>query len=214
VDHVFGVGIFDYMKDHPDVAAVLNDGMTAVTLAQAAAVVDAYKFSDIDTLIDVGGGHGLLLAMIAKAYPAMRGTLFELPHAVEGARRLLQDEGLAGRCTVVAGDFFDVIPSGSDAYIMKHVIHDWNDERALRILRNCHRVMRPGGKLLVVDRVIAPGDAADPNKFVDLEMLVLTHGGRERTQREFQALYDQAGFDLVRVVPTRGPISVIEGTRR
>jgi predicted O-methyltransferase YrrM len=214
VDHVFGVGIFDYMKDHPDVAAVLNDGMTAVTLAQAAAVVDAYKFSDIDTLIDVGGGHGLLLAMIAKAYPAMRGTLFELPHAVEGARRLLQDEGLAGRCTVVAGDFFDVIPSGSDAYIMKHVIHDWNDERALRILRNCHRVMRPGGKLLVVDRVIAPGDAADPNKFVDLEMLVLTHGGRERTQREFQAMYDQAGFDLVRVVPTRGPISVIEGTRR
>jgi len=214
VDRVFGVGIFDYMKDRPDVAGVLNDGMTAVSAAQAAAVVDAYKFSGIDTLVDVGGGHGVLLARIANAYPSMRGTLFELPHAVEGARRLLQDEGLGDRCRVVEGDFFDAIPSGSDAYIMKHVVHDWNDERALHILRNCHRAMRPGGTLLVMDRVIAPGDAADPNKFVDLEMLVLTHGGRERTQLEFQGLLDQAGFDLVRVVPTRGPISVIEGTRR
>jgi SAM-dependent methyltransferase len=214
VDHVFGVGIFDYLETHPDVAAVVNDGMTAVSAAQAAAVMEAYNFSGIDTLVDVGGGHGLLLAMILKAHPAMRGTLFELAHAVKGARRLLEQHGVADRCAVVAGDFFDAVPAGGDAYIMKLVIHDWDDERALRILRNCHRAMRPRSRLVVVDRVIAPGDEPDPAKFVDLEMLVLTHGGRERTQEEFNQLYAQAGFELVRIVATRGPISVIEGTRR
>jgi O-methyltransferase domain/Dimerisation domain len=214
VDHVFGVGIFHYLEKHPDVAAVVNDAMTALTAAQAAAVVEAYNFAGISTLVDVGGGHGLLLATILKANPGMRGTLFELSHAVEGARRLFRQEGLTDRCAVVAGDFFDAVPPGGDAYIMKLVIHDWDDERAIRILRNCHRAMRPRSKLLVVDRVIAPGDEADPAKFVDLEMLVLTHGGRERTQPEFKELYDQAGFEFVRVVATRGPISVIEGTSR
>jgi predicted O-methyltransferase YrrM len=214
VDHVFGVGIFDYLANHPDAAAVVNDGMTAVTAAQATAVLEAYSFSGINTLVDVGGGHGLLLATILKANPSMRGTLFELTHAVEGARRLFEQHGVADRCAVVAGDFFEEVPSGGDAYIMKLVIHDWDDERALQILRTCQRAMRPGSRLLVVDRVIAPGDEADPAKFVDLEMLVLTHGGRERTVEEFEALYDQAGFDFVRVVATRGPISAIEGTRR
>jgi len=214
VDHVFGVGIFDYLEKHPDVAAVVNDGMTAVTAAQAAAVVEAYNFSGIDTLVDVGGGHGLLLATILKVNPGMRGTLFELSHAVEGAKRLIQQEGVADRCAVVAGDFFEAVPPGGDAYIMKLVIHDWDDERSIRILRNCHRAMQPRSKLLVVDRVIVPGDEADPAKFSDLEMLVLSRGGRERTQLEFEELYDQAGFDFVRVVATRGYISVIEGTRR
>lgn len=214
VDHVFGVGIFEYMEQHPEVAAVVNDAMTAVTAAQAAAVVEAYNFSSIGALVDVGGGHGLLLATILKANPGMRGTLFELSHAVEGARRFFQQEALGDRCVVIAGDFFAAVPPGGDAYIMKLVIHDWDDERAIRILRNCHRAMRPGSKLLVVDRVIAPGDEADPAKFGDLEMLVLTRGGRERTELEFKELYGQAGFDFVRVVATKGPISVIEGARR
>jgi hypothetical protein len=214
VDHVFGVGIFDYLENHPDVAAVANDAMTAVTTTQAAAVVDAYDFIGIGTLVDVGGGHGLLLATILKANLAMRGTLSELSHAVDGARRLFQQQGVADRCAVVTGDFFDSVPPGGDAYIMKYVIHDWDDEHAIRILRNCHLAMRHRSKLLVVDRVIAPGDEADPAKFGDLEMLVITHGGRERTELEFKGLYDQAGFDFVRAVATRGPISVIEGTRR
>jgi len=214
VDHVFGVGIFDYLKEHPDVAAVLNDGMTAVSAAHAVAVVEAYDFAGIGTLVDVGGGHGLLLATILKANPSMRGTLFELSHAAEGARRLFKQEGVVDRCAVVTGDFFDAVPPGGDAYIMKHIIHDWDDKRAIRILGSCHRAMRPQTKLLVVDRVIAPGDETDAAKFVDLEMLVITHGGRERTQLEFEELYAQAGFDFVRVVATRGPMSVIEGTRR
>ena len=214
VDHVFGVGIFDYLEKHADVAAVVNDAMTAVTTTQAAAVVEAYNFSGIGTLVDVGGGHGLLLATILKANPGMRGILFELSHAVEGAGRVFQQEGVADRCAVIAGDFFDAVPQGGDAYIMKLVIHDWDDERAIRILRNCHRAMRLGTKLLVVDRVITPGDEADTAKFVDLEMLVLTRGGRERTQLEFKELYDQAGFEFARVVATRSPTSVIEGTRR
>lgn len=213
-DHVFGMGAFDYVAKHPDVAAVVNDAMTAMTSTESPAVVAAYDFPGIETLVDVGGGHGLLLASILRATPGMRGILFELPHAVDGATNLLRREGVADRCTVMSGDFFEKIPEGGDAYIMKRVIHDWDNERALRILQNCQRAMRPGTKVLVVERVVLPGDDPDMSKLLDLQMLVLTGGGRERTQAEFQELYDAAGFDLTRIVATRSPARVIEGVRR
>jgi hypothetical protein len=195
-DHVFGMGLFDYVAKHPDVGAVLNDAMTAVTTAESAAVVEAYDFSGIDTLVDVGGGHGLLLAL------------------ADGATSLLRREGLENRCAVMSGDFFESVPAGGDAYIMKRVIHDWDDERARRILRNCHRVMRARTRLLVVEHVVSAGDDPDISKLFDLQMLVLTAGGRERTQMEFRELYEEARFDLTRVVATKNPVHVIEGVRR
>jgi hypothetical protein len=209
---IFGMRSFDYYGQHPDVAAIVNDAMTSVTTIESAAVVAGYDFSKVGTLVDIGGGHGLLLASILKTDAAMRGILFELPHAVEGARARLQREGVADRCAVIAGDFFDSVPEGGDVYILKSVIHDWNDERASRILQNCRRAMRPQAKLLAVERVITPGDEPDPRKFVDLQMLVLNYG-RERTQVEFEELYRNAGFQFTRVMPTSTSLSIIEGVR-
>jgi C-methyltransferase len=210
--HIFGMRSFDYYAQHPDVAAIVNDAMTAVTTTESTAITAAYDFSKIGTLVDVGGGHGLLLASILKADSGMRGILFELPYAAEGASGLFRREGLADRCAVIGGDFFDSVPEGGDVYILKKVIHDWNDERASHILRNCQRAMRPQAKLLLVERVITPGDEPDPRKFSDLEMLVLNYG-RERTEAEFEELYGKAGFRLTRVVPTTSPLSIIEGVR-
>ena len=213
-DYVFGTGIFDYLAKHPDVAAVVNAAMTAITATDAPAVVEAYDFSGIATLVDVGGGHGLLLASILKANSHMRGILFELPHAVDGGTSLLSRERLADRCAVMSGDFFEMVPEGGDAYIIKRVIHDWDNTRARRILENCHQAMRAGGRLLVVERLVLPGDDPDIGKLLDLQMLVLTGGGRERTEAEFRELYYAAGFELTRIIPTKGPAHVIEGIRR
>jgi len=211
-EHLFGMPAFDYCAQHPDVAAIVNNAMTAATTTSAAAIVAAYDFAKIGTLVDVGGGHGLLLASILKTAAGMHGILFELPYAVEGARELLRREAVAERCAVIAGDFFAAVPEGGDAYILKGVIHDWNDERATHILRNCHRAMRPQTKLLLVEGVITPGDEPDVQKFGDLEMLVLA-AGRERTEAEFAELYSKAGFRLTQVVPTTSPLSIIEGVR-
>lgn len=209
-DYVFGMRSFDYLAKHPDAAAIVNDAMTAVTTTESTSIVKAYDFSAIGTLVDVGGGHGLLLASILKTDAGMRGILLELPHAIGGATDLFRREGLADRCAVIGGDFLDAIPEGGDAYMMKKVIHDWDDERASRILRNCHTAMPAPAKLLVVERVITPGDEPDHRKFTDLEMLVLNYG-RERTEAEFRELYEAAGFRLTRVVPTTSPLSIIEG---
>lgn len=212
-DHVFGVPIFEYPGRDAEAAAILNEAMTSTSSIDANAVLQAYDFSPIRTLVDVGGGHGLMLATVLKANPHMRGILFELPHAIEGASALLKHEGVAQRCDVVAGDFFQSVPEGGDAYILKLVIHDWDDERALQILRNCHRVMRPKTRLLLVDYVLRSGDDRDFGKFVDLEMLVLNAGGRERTEPEFRDLLANGGFELTRIVSTATPKSVIEGLR-
>jgi hypothetical protein len=211
--HVFGAPIFDYLARDPEAAGVLNEAMTSVSTVDAAAVVQAYDFSSVGTLVDVGGGHGLMLATVLRAHPHMRGVLFDLPHAMEGASALLQREGVAQRCELVSGDFFRSVPEGGDAYLLKLVMHDWDDERALQILRNCQLVMRPKSTLLLVDFVLRPGDERDFGKFADLEMLVLNSGGRERTELEFRDLLVKAGFHLTRIVPTATPKSVIEAVR-
>jgi SAM-dependent methyltransferase len=212
-DHVFGAPIFDYLGKHADAAEVVNDAMTSSSSVDADAVAQAYEFSGIRTLVDVGGGYGLLLAALLKANPHMRGILFELPHAIEGAAARLQREGVADRCELVSGDFFRSVPEGGDAYLLKLVIHDWDDDRAVQILRNCHRAMRPGARLILVERVLRSGDELDFAKLVDLEMLVLTAGGRERGEAEFRDLYAKAGFELTQIVRTAMPKSVIEGIR-
>lgn len=212
-DHVFGMPVFEYFAKKPEAAAVFDAAMTSISTLESKAVVAAYDFSGIHTLVDVAGGHGLLIATILEANKRMRGILFELPHVTAGATALLKSGGVAGRCQIVSGDFFASVPEGGDAYVMKHIIHDWDDERATQILRNCHRAMRPGGKLLVVDAVIPPGNGPHFGKLLDLEMLVLTPRGRERTQADFRELLKRSGFRLRRVVSTETHLSVVEGVR-
>jgi hypothetical protein len=208
--HVHGLDVWEYREQHPEANAVFNAAMTSGSALQAAAIVDAYDFSGFGTLMDVAGGHGLLLTTILAANPTLRGILAEQPHVVATARSILEESAVADRCTVVEVDFFASVPSGADAYVLKWIIHDWDDERALAILRNCRRAMSMDGTLLLAEAVIPPGDTPSPGKLADLQMMVAA-GGQERTEAEFRALFEAAGFMLTRIVPTRSPLSVIEG---
>jgi hypothetical protein len=210
-DHAFGMGVFDYFERNPRAAAVFDEAMTDLTDADALA--GAYDFSGAGTVVDVAGGHGSLLAAVLRAHPEVRGVLFDLPHVIERAqaRGLLSGE-LAARCRFESGSFFDTAPSGGDVFMLKHILHDWDDESCLRILAHCRRAMKPDGKLLVLDSILPPGNEPHPAKLFDLNMLVMTHGGRERTEEEFRSLFERAGFHLTRIVPTSAPGCYIEGT--
>lgn len=212
-DHVFGMPAFEYFAKMPESAAVFNAAMTSISTLESKAVAAAYDFTGIDTLVDVGGGHGLMIATVLKANRRTCGILFDLPHVAAGAAALLRSRGVADRCQIVGGDFFASVPEGADAYVMKHVIHDWDDERAAHILSNCRRAMPPRGKVLIVDPVIPSGNGAHFGKLLDLQMLVLTPRGRERTLAEFRALLKRAGFRLRRVVATDTHLSIVEGVR-
>jgi len=212
-DHVFTMPIFEYFAKDREAAAVFDGAMTSISTWESKAVVAAYDFSGIGTLVDVAGGHGLMIVTILKANRNMRGILFDLPHVTAGAAALLRSGGVAGRCKILSGDFFTSVPEEGDAYIMKHIIHDWDYERAIQILRNCHSAMRRGGKVLIVDSVIPSGNAAHFGKLLDLEMLALTPRGRERTQAEFRDLLQRSGFKFRRVVPTETHLSLVEGLR-
>jgi SAM-dependent methyltransferase len=216
-ERVFGMKPFKYMAQHPDEAAIFNDAMTAISWQTAQAVPLAYNFLGFQTVADVGGGHGVLLAAILKANPKVNGILFELPHVAEGARKHIAELGLSDRCDVVTGDFFESVPAGADAYILKSVIHDWDHERSVKILRNCHRAMRPSGKLLLVELVLPSRvDQSLRSQIVtgsDINMLV-NAGGRERTESDFTELFEAAGFKMTRILPVEGSLaSVIEGLR-
>jgi O-methyltransferase/methyltransferase family protein len=209
-DHVFGMPAFDHVGTHPEAAKLLNEAMTSLSIVEARAVVTAYDFHSVRTVVDVGGGQGSLLAAILKANSNTRGVLFEMPHALESARRLLEQQGVGSRCDLVGGDFFAEVPKGGDIYIMKRVLHDWDDDRSIRILRNCRQGLSNHGKVLVVDVVVGAPNASVFAKFLDLQMLALT-GGRERTAREFAKLYERAGLQLTRIVPTAAAVSIVEG---
>jgi hypothetical protein len=209
---VFGTDSFGYLETHPDEAAVFDEAMAAFTSSISTAVAVAYDFSKMRSVIDVGGGEGALLVGILRANPALRGTVFDLPRLEERARRKIAEAGLADRYEFAGGDFFESLPSGHDAYLFKHVIHDWNDEQALRILRACRKAAGTSAKLLLVEGVFPPritgpemrGAAAN-----DVNMLVAT-GGRQRSEAEFRDLYGRAGFTLTRIVATP-MVSIIEG---
>jgi hypothetical protein len=210
--HAFGMTLFEYLGQNPTLAAAFDEGMTASSIAQSRAVADAYDFSGIETLTDVGGGHGTLLTTILKAYPTMRGVLVERPPVAAAAGKVLDAAGVSERVDVQAVDFFDHVPKGADAYIMKRIIHDWHDARAVQILRNCRNAMNPQGRVLVVDAVIDESDNALYAKLLDIEMLVLSPSGRERTEAEFRRLLLQAGLKLERIVSTASPLQVLEAT--
>ncbi len=208
-NEVFGEGCFAYLAKHPAEQAAFDEGMTGFSAAEADAVVAAYDFSGFGTLVDVGGGHGHLLGTILKKTPTLRGLVFDAPHVAAGAPARLAEMGVADRCKAGGGDFFKEIPAGGDAYILKHIIHDWNDEDSGKILRNIRKVANPGTKLLLVELVIPPGDVPHPGKILDLEMLIIA-SGKERTEAEYAKLVADAGFRLTRIVPTQSPASVIE----
>jgi SAM-dependent methyltransferase len=217
LEHVFGMNSFEYLAQHPDEAASFDDAMAAFTRLVALAAAAAYDFSQFGTIVDVGGGNGALMIGILNANPTLRGIVFDLPRVGERAKLQIAAAGLNGRCEFVGGDFFvDALPAGRDAYMLKHVIHDWDDARATAILKNCHRAVGPQGKLLIVEGVYPPrvdqsaaSRAAAAN---DVNMLVCT-GGRQRSEAEFRSLFDAAGFQLARITPTLAASSVIEATR-
>jgi SAM-dependent methyltransferase len=207
-DMTHGQDFFGYLRDHADAGAVFAEAMSDISRSQHAAVVDAYDFSGIHHLVDIGGGRGSLLISLLSAYPDLMATLFELPDVVDDARRTLEAAGLAERCHVVGGNFFESVPS-ADAYLLAHVVHDWRDAEAARILENCRRSIAPGGRLVLAEIVIPPGNEPSQGKLLDLEMLVCLTG-RERTEAEYARLLDSAGFCVTRVVPTAGEDSAIE----
>ncbi|MBA3323218.1 MAG: methyltransferase [Pyrinomonadaceae bacterium] len=211
-ENISGAEFFPWLAGNPGPAQVFNDAMTSLSQSTSREVAAAYDFSAIKKLVDVGGGHGLLLSAIMKKTPRLRGILYDAPSVIDGAQSVLAAHGVGERCSAVGGDFFESVPAGGDAYIMKHIIHDWDDERALTILRHCHRAMTKDGKLLVIEMVLPEGNAPSPGKFLDLEMLLFLHSF-ERTEAEYRALYERAGFKLTRIVPTQSPYSVIEGVR-
>ncbi len=209
-EKLYGQPIFTWLAGQPQAAQIFDAAMVGVHGAESAAMLDAYDFAGFGTLVDVGGGNGSLLTTALNRHPRLRGVLFDRPDVIERARPLLEQAGLADRCTAVGGDFFQSVPSGGDAYLMRHIIHDWDDDRSLAILKNVRRVMPAAGKLLLVEGVVPPGNGPSFTKMLDLNMLVIP-GGKERTEEEYRELYAAAGFRLSRIVPTRRDVSVIEG---
>jgi hypothetical protein len=207
---VFGKALFDYIGEHPELAPIFDAGMTSVHGYETAAMMEAYDFGGIKVLADIGGGNGSLIGAVLQRYPKMRAMLFDLGHVVVRAKANLQRYGVSDRCQVIEGNFFETVPSGADAYLLRHVLHDWTDEQCLQILGRCRKVIPKDGKLIVVECLIPTGNEPSGSKDFDMTMMVFP-GGRERTELEFRTLLKQAGFDLTSVSPTSTPVSVIEG---
>jgi hypothetical protein len=203
-----GAPFFRYIKEHPETARVFHEAMAGFSVVTGEAVAEAYDFSKVRHVVDVGGGHGVMLAAIVRRYPEVRATLFDLPEVTAEAPAALAARGVAEPLEIVGGDFFERVPAGADAYVMKMVLHDWDDDRAAAILVRCREAMARGGRVLICEQVIGVG--ADLALLTDLEMLIMTPGGRERTGAEFATLAARAGLRIRRFVPTTSPIVVIE----
>lgn len=210
IKRAVGAEFFDYLAAHPEEEALFNEAMMDFGQDVSVAVAQGYDFTGIGKVVDLGGGHGSLVTAILRANPGMTGILFDLPHVAESARGPIARAGLADRCEIVGGDFFSAVPAGADAYMLRWIIHDWDDERALKILRNCRSAMGKTARLLLVEAVIPPGDEPHLGKLMDFIMLTRV-GGQERTGEEYGQLLEEAGFRLNRIVPTASPMSVIEG---
>jgi hypothetical protein len=212
-DHIVGKPFFDHLAANPKGAAVFNEAMASSTEGAAKAVADSYDFSGFKTIVDVGGGTGAFLAGVLQANPQARGVLFDQPNVVASAGGLLKSAGVADRCDVVGGDFFEAVPGGGDVYMLSWIIHDWDDDRSTAILKNCRRAMAHDARLLVIEQVVPPGNEPSPSKLYDLHMLVLS-GGRERREDEYGDLLTASDLRLARIIPTGVPRSVIEAIPR
>ena len=209
-EHLYGERFFDYLQGHPDTAAMFDRAMASASSSTNAAVIEAFDFSGLGTLVDVAGGVGSALCSILKATPGLRGIVFDLPHVGERAQAFIAAQALADRCEFTGGSFFDSVPSGAGAYFMKHILHDWGDEECARILAACHKAMGEKARLLICERIVPAGNEPSSAKLIDLHMMMTNHGGRERTERQYRTLLMTAGFKLERVIPTSTPWSVIE----
>jgi hypothetical protein len=210
--YVHGAEVFDYFAAHPEQAEIFNGAMTDMSMGTAPVIVDAYDFAGFKRLVDIAGGHGYMLAQALKSAPELNGVLFDVPAVIEGAAALLEKEGVAARVEKVSGDFFAAVPEGADAYMMKHIIHDWDDERAIKILSNIQSVMADDGKVLIIETVVPATSEPHYSKLLDLEMLT-SPGGVERTEEEYRELMAAAGLRLVRIIPTASPYSIIEAVK-
>ena len=208
-----GKSLFVWLSEHPSEQELFGDAMSTFSGMEAELVLAAYDFSRARHIVDVGGGHGLLLSRILAGAPAVRGTLFDRPEVAERAKSSFIDAGLRARCDVVGGDFFEQTPPGGDLYLLKHILHDWDDARAVELLTSVASVMRPGARLLVIEQGIAPPGVPNPGKIMDVIMLMLVEGGRERTAGQHAALFEQAGLRFEREITTPGPIRLFEGVR-
>jgi len=209
MEEMVGQPLYDFLAKNPEQEQIFDRAMTGFSSVEHEAIRQAWDFGTSGTLVDVGGGRGHLLAVLLSAHPELRGMLFDRPTVVGGTQDAIRDQGLDDRCERVGGDFFESVPSGGDTYLIKYVLHNWDDDRVGVILRNCRRAMKPSARLLVVEQLVQPGNAPDPVRLLDLEVLVLV-GGRERTEEEFRAMLAASGFSLQRVVPTRLPLSILE----
>jgi hypothetical protein len=209
VEIAFGTSAFEYLRRHPDEEATFNRTMIAVHGGEPAAVAEAYDFSGVGKVVDVGGGLGTMLVTLLQRHPHLTGVLFDAPTVVEQAKETIAAAGVEGRCERVGGDFFGSVPAGGDAYVLSHIIHDWPVDACHTILRHCREAMNPGGRLLIVEMVLPDGAEPHPGKMLDVIMLAVP-GGRERTADEYRELLAPAGFRVARVVPTDSPVSVVE----
>jgi len=208
-DHLFGSEFFEYLAQNPDVGIVFDEFMSRQT-APIGPVVAAYDFSGVNTVVDVGGGRGELLAAILSAHPTLRGVLIDHSRVIQGAKSVLEAANVADRCETVCGDILESVPCNGDTYILKNITHGLNDDDAIRVLRNCYRAMNDGAKLLLIEFLMPLGNDPFPGKLMDLLMLVGSHGGRERTEAEFRTLFAAAGLRLTNILTTKYAYSLIE----
>jgi hypothetical protein len=211
VEHVYGKPAFEAIFGDPEIGCDFNNAMSGFSRNVAPALLEAYDFSGIGTLVDIAGGHGAVLCEVLSRYPKMKGILFDMPNVIQEANCHICNLKMDDRCQTISGDFFENVPAGADAYYMQHIIHDWDDEPALKILGNCRRALEghPDGVLLIVDGVVPQNSEPHMSKLLDLEMLLMP-GGRERTEPEWHELMNKAGFEITRIVPMKAAESVIE----
>lgn len=205
----FGKPIFEDLSEKPEDAAIFDAAMKSFHGGETDAVLNAYSFDGVSVLADVGCGSGEVMAATLRRYPEMRGLLFDQAHVMERTRLNMERARLADRCEMHHGNFFDAVPAGADAYTMRHIIHDWQDDRCLTILGNIRRVIPPTGRLLLIETVVPEGNDPSPSKLFDMFMMVFPDG-LERTEAQFRALLDASGFSLTEITPTDSPVSVIE----
>ena len=204
-----GVPFFDYLAQHPEDASLFSEMMVGLNDQEPPAVTAAYDFSIFQAIVDVGGATGNMLAAVLSRHAGPRGILFDRPHVVKDAPALLDAKGISDRVTIQPGNFFESVPDGADAYILSHILHDWDEDQCLTILGHVRKAMKPAGRLLIVEMVLPSGDAPHPGKILDLTMLVQT-GGQERTESEYASLLGKAGFRLTQVVPTSSAANIVE----
>lgn len=212
-NHVFGEPLFDFLRHTPENAAIFDQGMVGVHGRETEAMLTAFDFSDIKVLADIGGGNGSVLAAVLAKYPALNAILFDRADVIDRAKANLAQAGVADRVQFIAGDFFQSVPSGADAYFLRHIIHDWNDEQSRKILNNCHAAMPSNGRLLLAEFVLPDGPESFHGKWFDLAMMTVT-GGQERTETEYRALLADCGFECLRIISTATELSVIEAVTR